>query len=464
MQLKIIEEFRNLISPLPKEQKEALKQNIKTYGLRDPLIVWLEEDVLIDGHNRYDICEELQIEPKYVYYSFKDKYDVLSFIIENQIIRRNLQPYEKIEIYVKLKAELNKEGSSKKTTKKDKKHNTLLLLAEKTGYSHDTLHKAFYIDKNGSHDLKQQLRNGIISISQAYNKLKSLSAGGLKDKFIFPPFSILDSSSMDWLIRKREWFNTIGGATETRDGAFGRTSVGENEVKILSQINAGTSVFDPVLCEVLLKWFSVKDSIILDPFAGSHVRGAVCGLLGRNYVGVDIREDQVSVNKAIIEKLGLSERVVYNIGDSIEIGSVLKGESFDMCLTCPPYYNLEVYSKEDLSSFASYEEFILNYSKIIKESISLLKNEAFFIVIVGDVRNKYGAYHGFIYDNIRIFFEAGLKLYNEIILKNSIGTAALRASNSMKNKKVTKIHQNVLVFYKGDVKKIGEIIDDLSDI
>jgi hypothetical protein len=92
MQLKIIEEFRNLISPLPKEQKEALKQNIKTYGLRDPLIVWLEEDVLIDGHNRYDICEELQIEPKYVYYSFKDKYDVLSFIIENQIIRRNLQP------------------------------------------------------------------------------------------------------------------------------------------------------------------------------------------------------------------------------------------------------------------------------------------------------------------------------------------------------------------------------------
>ena len=57
-----------------------------------------------------------------------------------------------------------------------------------------------------------------------------------------------------------------------------------------------------------------------------------------------------------------------------------------------------------------------------------------------------------------------MKLYNEIILKNSIGTAALRASNSMKNKKVTKIHQNVLVFYKGDVKKIGEIIDDLSDI
>jgi|688.fasta_scaffold23373_2 DNA modification methylase len=464
MKPKILEEFKNLITPLQKEQKEALKQNIKTYGLREPLIVWTEENVLVDGHNRYEICEELKIEPKYVFYSFKDRFEVLSFIIENQIIRRNLQPYEKIEIYAKLKDDLNRLGFSKKPSSEGKKHNTLLIIAEKTGYSHDTLHKAFYIDKNGNEDLKKDLRSGKISINQAYGKLKKISTGGLKDKFVFPPFSILDSSSADWICRKREWFNTIGSATETRDGEFGRTSVEEDEVKFLSHINSGTSVFDPVLCEVLVRWFSKKKDSVLDPFAGSQVRGAVCGLLDRNYRGVEIRGDQINANELVMRNLGVSDKVSYVEGDSVNLSSLLKGEYFDMCLTCPPYYNLEIYSKKDLSAMGTYAEFIENYSKILKDACLLLKNNSFFVIVVGDLRNDEGAYYGFVYDTIRILLDSKLKLYNEIILKNSIGTAAVRAANSMKTKKITKIHQNVLVFYKGDIKKIDKTPVDLSDI
>ena len=463
MKPKILEEFKNLITPLQKEQKDALKQNINTYGLREPLIVWAEENVLVDGHNRYEICEELKIEPKYVFYSFKDKFEVLSFIIENQIIRRNLQPYEKIEVYSKLKDNLNQLGFSKKSSEEGKKHNTLLIIAEKTGYSHDTLHKAFYIVKNGSEELKQDLRIGKISINQAYSKLKTISAGGLKEKFVFPPFSVLDSSSPDWTVRRKEWFNTIGSATETRDGEFGKT-YDDGGIKLLSSINSGTSVFDPVLCELLVRWFSKKNERILDPFAGSQVRGAVCGLLDRNYTGVDVRNDQIAVNRLIIDNLAISDKVSYIEGNSENLEDLLRGESFDMCLTCPPYYNLEVYSKEDLSAMGTYDEFIKSYSKILKNTCLLLKNNSFFVIVVGDLRNDEGAYYGFVYDTVRILLEAGLKLYNEIILKNSIGTAAVRASNNMKTKKITKIHQNVLVFYKGNLKKIDKTPVDLSDI
>jgi len=179
---------------------------------------------------------------------------------------------------------------------------------------------------------------------------------------------------------------------------------------------------------------------------------------------VEIRGDQINANELVMRNLGVSDKVSYVEGDSVNLSSLLKGEYFDMCLTCPPYYNLEIYSKKDLSAMGTYAEFIENYSKILKDACLLLKNNSFFVIVVGDLRNDEGAYYGFVYDTIRILLDSKLKLYNEIILKNSIGTAAVRAANSMKTKKITKIHQNVLVFYKGDIKKIDKTPVDLSDI
>lgn len=51
--------------------------------------------------------------------------------------------------------------------------------------------------------------------------------------------------------------------------------------------------------------------------------------------------------------------------------------------------------------------------------------------------------------------------YNDIILINSVGTAALRVSNSMKNLKVGRSHQNVMVFYKGDTDNL--LFDDFEN-
>jgi hypothetical protein len=61
---------------------------------------------------------------------------------------------------------------------------------------------------------------------------------------------------------------------------------------------SGTSIFDPVLCELAYRWFCPPAGAVLDPFAGGSVRGIVAARLGRAYTGIDLRPEQVAANQA----------------------------------------------------------------------------------------------------------------------------------------------------------------------
>lgn len=78
----------------------------------------------------------------------------------------------------------------------------------------------------------------------------------------------------------------------------------------------------------------------------------------------------------------------------------------------------------------------------------MLKKGGYACFVVGEVRDKNGYYYGFVPDTIKCFIESGLRFYNEAVLLNSLAGAAIRADNTMRNKKLTKVHQNILVFYK----------------
>lgn len=65
-----------------------------------------------------------------------------------------------------------------------------------------------------------------------------------------------------------------------------------------SEIISGTSIFDPVLCELVYRWFAPKGGQVLDPFAGGSVRGIVAAALGRRYLGIDLRPEQIEANQA----------------------------------------------------------------------------------------------------------------------------------------------------------------------
>lgn len=217
----------------------------------------------------------------------------------------------------------------------------------------------------------------------------------------------------------------------------------EKESSVFSQ---GTSLFDPVLAEIIMKWFCPKGGKIIDPFGGEPTKGLVAGVLGFNYTAVEIRQEQVDVNRNACKKY---PTVNYICGDSCNIDTLVHDEGFDLCFTSPPYYDLEVYSKEDLSALGTYEEFMELYEKIFKQCVDKMADNSFLCVKISEIRNKKtGVYRNFVGDNITIFKKLGLNYYNEIILVQPVGSGAMRAEGLMKNRKVARTHQNVLVFKK----------------
>lgn len=311
----------------------------------------------------------------------------------------------------------------------------------------------------------------------------------LNDTFVIPPFSIFDSRQGYWQERKKMWRERIGDMGESRTAKlvqslemrykdlYTRTMKHRKELginfkeylekyvpedvreredkKVLSQ---GVSLFDPVLSEICCRWFTpFEGAKMFDPFAGDTQKGLVFAMCGYEFTGVELRQEQVDINNRVIADRDLPIRYVCDDGQNV--AKYFEPESQDMLFSCPPYYNLEVYSdlENDASNQGTYEDFLTIIRNAYTSALGCLKENRFAVVVVGDVRNKAnGEYYDFVGDVKRIFREAGAHLYNEIILVEMSSSAALRAAKSMESRKVCKTHQNVLVFYKGDPSEIKQ--------
>jgi DNA modification methylase len=202
----------------------------------------------------------------------------------------------------------------------------------------------------------------------------------LRDKFIEPPFSILDTKSGNWQRRKKLWMSKGIKSEIGRDAKvinMGTTNVAKNSTEYVS-------VFDPALCEVLYNWFCQKNGTILDPFSGGSVRGIVANYLGYKYTGIDIRQEQIESNREqALTILDVNNQPNYYIGDSNEVLNDIWNTQFDMVFSCPPYADLEVYSNLDGDiSNMSYDKFIIAYKSIIKKSCDKLKNGGFAVLLL----------------------------------------------------------------------------------
>lgn len=254
--------------------------------------------------------------------------------------------------------------------------------------------------------------------------------------------------------------SNLSGAPPLPEWATGNT---------VANMAAGTSVFDPVLYELVYRWFSPSGGRILDPFAGGSVRGIVAGYLGYEYTGVELRQEQVEANQ---RQAGMCPNSTpkWIVGDSQYIDTLAQGE-YDLVFSCPPYYDLELYSElaGELSNIDCYDDFLGVYRLIVAKCVAMLKIDRFACFVVGDMRDKAGFYRNFVSDTIAAFLDAGMHLYNEAILITAVGSLPIRVAKQFQHgRKLGKAHQNVLVFYKGDVKAIqsfgeveaGEIMAD----
>lgn len=281
-----------------------------------------------------------------------------------------------------------------------------------------------------------------------------------------------------WSIRE-----SVRGEVEPVDGDAIGPQNGEDDAGFLND----TSIFDPVLCELIYTWFSPAGGSVLDPFAGGPTRGIMATKLGLEYHGHELRQEQVEANQVTAnEILGLNEkdRVKWYQGDSnvtleqwetpgaVDFSTTpptpaSENAGFDLVLTCPPYFNLEVYSDDpaDISNMDDYDAFLEIYRNIMHKAATKLKNDRFFAVVVGNVRGKAngGAYHTLVSDTIRIMGIAGLHLYNEAILKKPNGSAQFRARKQFTgSRKLVTCHEYLLIFCKGDPKKATEACGDIE--
>lgn len=277
----------------------------------------------------------------------------------------------------------------------------------------------------------------------------------LIERYGVPPFSILDVRQGYWQKRKKEWKDLIQEKGESREHTLFKTDSYMNKIGTVS-------ILDPVLCETLINWFALpKKTKCIDPFAGDTSFGFVSSLKECEFIGIELRPEQVELNRARSKKFNLNAQYICDDGQNIL--KHVAPDSQDFLFSCPPYYDLEVYSdlEKDASNQETYEDFLKIITNAFSGAIKTLKNNRFAAIVVSNIRNnKTGLYRNFVNDIIKLFQNNGMLFYNDIILVDVAGSAAMRANHNMQNRKVVKTHQNVLIFYKGDPKKIPEIYNN----
>ncbi len=302
--------------------------------------------------------------------------------------------------------------------------------------------------------------------------------GNLSKEFLIPPFSVIDMRSGDWRTRKHAWIHLgiqseLGRDATTSGSKMPEYRIDENgkfargDLHSCSTSDSSTSIFDPVLCELVYRWYSAPSARVLDPFAGGSVRGITAAYLDRIYTGIDLSAEQVQANYTQVKEPYCS-RVGWVQGDSRYIKNFTSGW-YDLIFTCPPYYDLEQYSSDpaDLSNARTYQEFILAYNHIIDCSCKVLKADRFACVVVGNIRDQEGYLHNLVDDTVHAFKCAGLHYYNDAVLITPTGSLQVRAGGTFRaSRKLGRTHQMLLVFVKGDWRKAvqycGAVENDLS--
>lgn len=403
---------------------DAVANSIKEFGWQQPIVVD-KDNVIIVGHTRYKAAKKLGM----------DKVPV--------VVADNLSP-EQVKAY---RLADNKTGE---LTDWD-----MGLLDDELADIADIDMSDFGFDLEGD-DEHQSTFDKVMSNPNE-------DGHTLADDFIVFPSSVLDARRGEWQKRKDAW-KSLGINSE-----IGRDS-NLTYAKSLDMGNIkGTSIFDPVLTELLYRWFIPGEGCsIYDPFAGGSVRGVVAASLGYNYTGIDLRPEQVQANYDNAKEIGVPETYTWHADDSQNVDKYVEDETQDFVIACPPYLDLEVYSDDpkDLSTMDD-ESFDEIYTKILGKAVRKLKPNRFAAIIVSDVRYHKGTQTGYrdlVGMTTNAMLKAGCCLYNDMVMINQVGSKAITTRKSMESRKVARVHQNVLVYYKGDTQKIKDEFPPLKGL
>ena len=185
----VLPEMEQLLPPLSGEQFSALENDILENGCYAPIIV-NEDMVVIDGHNRFRVCEKYGLPYRMLLFSFTDLLEAKQWALDTQKDRRNLDKWELGKIALKLKPEIEARAKEKQREYHGNQYESGLLttlsevqappmttrkeLADTVGIGEVTMGKVMQIDEYAPAAIREALDNGELSINQGYNIIRQV--------------------------------------------------------------------------------------------------------------------------------------------------------------------------------------------------------------------------------------------------------------------------------------------------
>ena len=212
------------------------------------------------------------------------------------------------------------------------------------------------------------------------------------------------------------------------------------------------------LCEKLIRTFSKANSRILDPFNGIGSTMIASSNLNRNGVGIDLSEEFCEIAK---QRINSNKNIRIINGDSFCELDKLDGNSFDLCITSPPYWDILnmkrsadrkdniAYSEnsDDLGNIHDYDEFIKTLQGLFAKVYRTLKKGGYCIVNVMDIRKKSNFYplHS---DLASAMQEIGFTYDDIIIWDRQMDYNNMRPLGYPCRFRINKVHEYILIFIK----------------
>lgn len=271
-------------------------------------------------------------------------------------------------------------------------------------------------------------------------KVKSMFKGEMF-RSIITPREIDGNLRLDKIERQKQTGNRDNVAnTIERADSFGK--------KTLNTL----STFPSVLTFAYINLLSSEGDEVLDLFMGHNSRASDVLSLNRKYRGFDVHKFPIDFTTKCCKPFP-EENYTLHLQSSESLP--YPNNYFDFAFTCPPYADVEQYSKiygeeikSDLSGF-SYEDFLVLYKKCISEGFRTLKEGKFFVIIIGDI-HKNGKFISLSNETVRLAEEVGFEFHDENIYnrKSNIGGDLNYKTFILTCRRFPTIHEYILVFKK----------------
>lgn len=227
------------------------------------------------------------------------------------------------------------------------------------------------------------------------------------------------------------------------------------------------SKFNSEYSKRIIEMWSKSGDKIIDPFSGRSSRALTSTLMKRNYTGFDVLKENLDTTteqwKELLGKYTLGDIRLINSSSENILDYCSEG-TYDLLLTCPPYYNIEKYDSADgqLTDIKGYDNFLKVYKKIFENSVKTVKPGGFICIVLANFRVD-GVLYDFRGDTAQILKDCGMIFHDEIILEMSPAKREPLYNQAIVKMNCLKTHEYLLVFRTpADKDTIQKIDDDIN--